>query len=212
MNKSENKVSETVIRRLPIYHRYLNEIIDKGIDRISSKELSNLTGFTASQIRQDLNNFGGFGQQGYGYNTKDLRDQLAAILGLNIPYKAVVIGAGRLGSAIVRYSGFSNNEFKIVYMFDSNPDFVGEFVQGVEVLDVNTLEEVVEKEKIDIGIITVPNTSTQEIVDKLVSAGISGIWNFAPIDISVPDDIIVENVRLNDSLLTLFYYLKEKKN
>ncbi|EFI41522.1 MULTISPECIES: redox-sensing transcriptional repressor Rex [Peptoniphilus] len=204
-----NRVSETVIRRLPIYHRYLTEILDKKIERISSSELSNLTGFTASQIRQDLNNFGGFGQQGYGYNVSDLRDEIGNILGMDHIYKTIVIGAGRLGSAIARYSGFRKSGFKIQALFDSDKDIVGNDIDSIPILDADDLEEYVRTNKIDVAIITVPKDHAVEVINDLISYKIKGIWNFAPIDISVPDDVVIENVRLNDSLLKLSYYLKE---
>ena len=139
MNK-ENQVSITVIRRLPKYHRYLSELITKGVSRISSQELSTLTGFTASQIRQDLNNFGGFGQQGYGYNVEDLYRELGKILGLDTRYNAVVVGAGNLGQAIANYKGFEDAGFKVLSMFDRNPKIIGLRIRDIEIRDMDHIE------------------------------------------------------------------------
>lgn len=208
----KNKVSETVIRRLPIYHRYLTEIIDKDIDRISSSELSRLTGFTASQIRQDLNNFGGFGQQGYGYNAKDLRNQIDKILGMNHTYNTILVGAGSLGSAIAKYNGFKESGFRIMALFDKNEDLVGNKIEEIPIRNINELKSFIKENKVEVGIVTVPKDFATEVIDLLIDAGIKGIWNFAPIDVRAPEDsdIVIENVRLNDSLLKLSYYMKEK--
>ncbi|SHH11179.1 redox-sensing transcriptional repressor [Anaerosphaera aminiphila DSM 21120] len=209
MSNKTNRVSETVIRRLPIYHRYLTDVIEKGVERISSSELSNLTGFTASQIRQDLNNFGGFGQQGYGYNTIDLREQIDKILGMDHVYNTVIVGAGRLGSAIANYNEFKENGFKIQALFDSNPEIVGTEIDSIPVISVDKMEEYIQNKNIDVAIITVPREYAVDVINRLIECGIKGIWNFAPIDISVPDNVVIENIRLNDSLLKLSYYLKE---
>jgi redox-sensing transcriptional repressor len=198
-----------VIRRLPKYYRYLGDLLEKDITRISSKELSRLTGFTASQIRQDLNNFGGFGQQGYGYNVEELRDELARILGINRTYNTIIIGAGNLGQAIANYKGFQDEGFKILALFDKNPKLIGLKIRDIEIKDVDILEEFIKEHKIDIGVICTPKEHSQDIADRLVQAGIKGIWNFAPYDIKVPEDVVVENVHLNESLFTLSYLLKE---
>lgn len=209
----EKKISDTVIRRLPIYHRYLTELIDGGIERISSGELSKLTGFTASQIRQDLNNFGGFGQQGYGYNAADLRSQIDKILGIDRDYKAVVVGVGHLGRAIARYPGFKKSGFSIDMLFDID-EVAGTLVGDIKVKSISELSKFLKENKIDVGIISAPKAVAQEIADILIRGNVKGIWNFAPVDIQAPESVVVENVRLNDSLLTLSYYLKEntKKN
>lgn len=206
---SEKNISMAVIRRLPKYHRYLGELLNKDIKRISSKELSDIIGFTASQIRQDLNNFGGFGQQGYGYNVGALYDEIGKILGINKSYNAVLIGTGNLGQAIVNYPGFNNSHFCIKALFDISPKVIGTDIKGFEVLDVNQLSEFVKNNNIDIAIICTPKSSAQDTVNELVKAGIKGIWNFASIDLEVPEDIIVENVSITDSLLTLSYLMKE---
>lgn len=201
-------VSETVIRRLPKYYRYLGDLLSKDIMRISSKELSELTGFTASQIRQDLNNFGGFGQQGYGYNVEQLYKQLGNILGLNRVYKSVIVGAGNLGQAIANYNGFEDAGFKVLSLFDKNPKLIGLNIRGVEIRDIDVLKEFIEENDVEIGVITTPKESAQIITDMYIEAGIKGIWNFAPSDIKVPEGIIVENVHLNESLFSLSYFLK----
>lgn len=205
-----DSVSITVIRRLPKYYRYLEELLEKGITRISSQELSSITGFTASQIRQDLNNFGGFGQQGYGYNVEDLHGELGKILGLDHKFNAVIVGAGNLGQAIADYKGFEDAGFKVVSIFDRNPRVIGLQIRGIEIRDVETMEDYIRDNNIEIGIITVPKESAQQVADTYVRAGVKGIWNFAPTDLNIPEDIVVEDVRLNESLFILSYFLKNK--
>ena len=202
------EVSITVIRRLPKYYRYLSDLLDKGTTRISSQELSILTGFTASQIRQDLNNFGGFGQQGYGYNVEDLQKELGKILGLDFKYNAVVVGAGNLGQAIANYKGFEDAGFKVLSLFDRNPRIFGLKIRNIEIRDMETIEEFIKEHNVEIGIITTPKESAQEVADIYIKAGIKGIWNFAPTDLTIPDNVIIENVRLNESLFILSYFLK----
>lgn len=208
----ENRVSITVIRRLPKYYRYLGELLRKGINRISSQELSKLTGFTASQIRQDLNNFGGFGQQGYGYNVEELHHQLGKILGLDKIYNTVIVGAGNLGQAVANYRGFEDAGFKVLSLFDKNPKLIGLKIRDIEIRDVDELEEFVEENNVEIGIITTPKENAQDIADVYVKSGIKGIWNFAPADLKVEDDIVIENVHLNESLFTLSYFLNNKSD
>ena len=202
------EVSITVIRRLPKYYRYLSDLLDKGTTRISSQELSILTGFTASQIRQDLNNFGGFGQQGYGYNVEDLQKELGRILGLDFKYNAIVVGAGNLGQAIANYKGFEDAGFKVLSLFDRNPRIFGLKIRNIEIRDMETIEEFIKEHNVEIGIITTPKESAQEVADIYIKAGIKGIWNFAPTDLTIPDNVIIENVRLNESLFILSYFLK----
>ena len=198
-----------VIRRLPKYYRYLGDLLDNDVQRISSKELSEIIGFTASQIRQDLNNFGGFGQQGYGYNIEALHTEIGKILGLDRPYNAILIGAGNLGQAIANYSGFRKAGFEIKGLFDANPKIIGLKIREFEILDSDKIEDFVKENKIDIGILCVPKNGAQELADRLVACGIKGLWNFAPMDLNVPEDIIVENVNLTESLFTLSYLMKE---
>lgn len=207
MSKNGRGISETVIRRMPVYHRYLKELIDTGIERVSSKELSQITGFSASQIRQDLNNFGGFGQQGYGYNTLALKEQVDKILGIDRSYKSIVIGAGRLGQAIARYNGFRDSGFNVTSLFDIKDDI--EDISGIKVRNMKDLEKYIKDEKVDVAIITVPKESLEDVANRVINAGVKGIWNFAPYDLKGPQGVIVENIRLNDSLLTLSYFMKE---
>ncbi|HSQ87342.1 redox-sensing transcriptional repressor Rex [Romboutsia sp.] len=204
-------ISMAVIRRLPKYHRYLGDLLDKDIQRISSKELSDIIGFTASQIRQDLNNFGGFGQQGYGYNVAALHNEIGKILGLDRKYNAVLIGAGNLGQAIANYSGFRRAGFEVKALFDANPRMIGLKIRDFEVLDPENIEDFVKENDIDIAMLCIPKNGAQNIVNRLVSVGIKGIWNFAPIDLEVPKDVIVENVNLTESLFTLSYLMKESE-
>ena len=207
MPKNARGISETVIRRMPVYHRYLKELIEDGVERVSSKELSGLTGFSASQIRQDLNNFGGFGQQGYGYNTKALKDQIDKILGIDKSYKSIVIGAGRLGQAIARYKGFRDSGFNVISLFDIKDDI--DDISGIKVRKMEDLEKYIRDEGVDVAIITVPREVCEDVAKRAIDAGVRGIWNFAPYDLKGPEGIVVENIRLNDSLLTLSYFMKE---
>ena len=202
------KISVAVIKRLPKYYRYLELIGDKGIIRVSSQELSKITGLTASQIRQDLNHFGAFGQQGYGYNVEELKIELEKIMGVDKPYNVVIIGFGNIGSALLNYSGFN----KVVGIFDNSPEIIGNKANDVVIKDVSELEEVVTREKVDIAILAIPAIPAQEITDKLVACGIKGIWNFAPIDLKLPRNVVLENVHLDGSLLTLTYYMNSLKD
>ncbi|MDF2883061.1 MAG: CoA-binding domain protein [Clostridiaceae bacterium] len=208
MDKKKN-ISMAVIKRLPKYHRYLGELLQNDVDRISSKELSEKIGFTASQIRQDLNNFGDFGQQGYGYNVKELHNQISNILGLTREYKTIIVGAGNIGQALANYSDFQKLGFKILSIFDINPKLIGLKIRDVEIMDIDYLEEFAEKNKLDIGIICVPRNNAQKVCDILVKSGVRAIWNFAPIDLVVPEEIKVEDVHLSDSLLTLTCLLND---
>ena len=203
------KVSMAVSRRLPKYHRYLADLLDKEVYRISSKELSEIIRFTASQIRQDLNNFGGFGQQGYGYNVEELYNELSKILGLDKSYNTIILGAGNLGQALANYSGFRRSGFKVKALFDINPRLVGIKIQDLEVMDVEKMEEFIKEEDITIAVICTPKEKAQESANKLIEYGIKGIWNFAPMDITVPENIKVEEVNLSESLYVLSYMLND---
>lgn len=206
------KISVAVIKRLPKYYRYLELIGDKGIIRVSSQELSKITGLTASQIRQDLNHFGAFGQQGYGYNVEELKIELEKIMGVDRPYSVVIVGFGNIGSALLNYSGFRKKGFKVAGIFDISPEIIGTKHNGVTVKDTSELEEFVRNENIDIAILAIPARPAQEITNKLVEAGIKGIWNFAPIDLRLPEEVVLENVHLDGSLLTLTYYMNNLKD
>lgn len=206
--QNDNKISMAVIRRLPKYHRYLKELLDKDIKRISSKELSEIIGFTASQIRQDLNNFGGFGQQGYGYNVEDLYNEIKKILGMNKSYNTIIIGAGNLGQAIANYTSFGNFGFSLKGIFDINPRIMGMSINGIEIRDIDQVKQFVKDEDVQIAYICTSRSSAQTVADLLVAGGVKAIWNFAPVDLKVPEDVIVENVHLIDNLLILSYFLK----
>ncbi|MDP4178976.1 MAG: redox-sensing transcriptional repressor Rex [Bacillota bacterium] len=208
----KKKISMAVVKRLPKYHRYLTELIKNDIDRISSKDLSEKIGFTASQIRQDLNCFGDFGQQGYGYNVKELYNHISSILGLSKQYRTILIGAGNIGQAIANYTKFERLGFILEAIFDANPKLVGIKIRDIAIRDIDEMEEYVVKNKIDIGIICVPRVNAQKVCDSLVKSGIKGIWNFAPVDLVVPDNVTTENVHLSESLMTLSYLLKDKQS
>ena len=208
MEKKKN-VSMAVIKRMPKYYRYLGELVKNDVDRISSKELGEKIGFTASQIRQDLNNFGDFGQQGYGYNVKELHNQIGAILGVGKEYNAVLIGAGNIGQAIANYSRFTDIGLGITAIFDANPKLVGMRIRDVEIKDIDELKGYLEENHIDMGILCVPRINAQKVCDVLVNGGVRGIWNFAPIDLYVPETVKVENVHLSESLLTLVYQMNK---
>lgn len=182
--------------------------MDRDVKRISSKELSDIIGFTASQIRQDLNNFGGFGQQGFGYVVEDLYHEIGKILGLNHSYNTVIVGAGNLGQALAKYSSFKKFGFNLVGIFDANPKVVGLKINDIEVMDIDELQAFSQHTPVDIGYICTSRSGAQEVADNLVASGVKAIWNFAPIDLKVPDEVIVENVHLIDNLLTLTYFLK----
>ncbi|WP_099189929.1 redox-sensing transcriptional repressor Rex [Tepidibacter mesophilus] len=204
------QISMAVIRRLPKYYRYLKDLLDRDIYRISSKELSEIIGFTASQIRQDLNNFGGFGQQGYGYNVEELYNEIGKILGIDKGYNTVIVGAGNLGQAIANYSGFQRSGFEIKALFEANPRLIGLKIRDLEIFDIDDIEEYIKKNDIQIAVICTPKESAQDIADRLSQSGISGIWNFAPVDLILPENVVVENVHLTESLYTLSYLLNEK--
>ncbi len=210
MKENNHQVSIPVIKRLPRYHRYLEELKNLGVVRISSKELSARMGLTASQIRQDLNCFGGFGQQGYGYNIEQLYNEIGAILGINNKSKAIMIGAGNLGHAIATHIHFDNRGFDLVGIFDNNPAVIGTKVGGKVVMDSNDLEEFCIKEKPVVAILCIPAEYAAENADKLVSLGIKGFWNFTQYDlVHRYENVAVENVHLGDSLMTLCYQVKE---
>ncbi|MBR2177470.1 MAG: redox-sensing transcriptional repressor Rex [Clostridia bacterium] len=209
MHKYEN-ISQPVIKRLPRYYRFLGELLDKGVTRISSRELSDKMGFTASQIRQDLNCFGGFGQQGYGYAVQSLYNEIGHILGLDHCYKAILIGAGNLGKAVAVHMSFEKRGFKLIGIFDNDPAKVGTVIRNITVTDLDKLEEFCKENKTDVAIFTVPKAAAPSIADRLYQLGIRNYWNFSHYDLSINyDDIIVENVHLNDSLMILCYKISD---
>ena len=199
------EISKAVISRLPRYYRYLGELLEDGVERISSNDLSTRMKVTASQIRQDLNNFGGFGQQGYGYNVKYLYTEIAKILGIDRQHNIIIIGAGNLGQAIANYANFERRGFIIKGMFDINPRLIGLVVRGIEIRGVEELEKFIVDNEVQIAALTIPKTKAPEIAQRLVNAGVKAIWNFAHIDLVVPEDVVVENVHLSESLMRLSY-------
>ncbi|MBF1014278.1 MAG: redox-sensing transcriptional repressor Rex [Lachnospiraceae bacterium] len=203
-------ISPAVIKRLPRYYRYLGDLLKSGIDRISSKELSERMQVTASQIRQDLNNFGGFGQQGYGYNVEYLYNEIAKILGLDKDYNLIIVGAGNLGTAITNYTDFAKRGFYVKQVFDIKPELIGKKIGDIEILGMDSLPDYIENNQVDIAAITVPKEMATETAAKLVKCGIKAIWNFAPVDLRLPKDVIVETIHLSDTLMRLSYSLKNK--
>ncbi len=211
----EKEISQAVIRRMPRYYRYLGELLDDGVERISSNDLSNRMKVTASQIRQDLNNFGGFGQQGYGYNVQYLYDEIGKILGLNQQHNIIIIGAGNLGQALANYVKFEKLGFKIVALFDVNPELKGKTVRGIPILMLNELDDYCANNHVDIAALTMPKSKADTIAQKLVDLGVKAIWNFAHVDLDIEnnEDVVVESVHLSDSLMQLSYNIvKNKKN
>lgn len=200
----QREISAAVIRRLPRYYRYLGELLQNDVVRISSKELSQRMKVTASQIRQDLNNFGGFGQQGYGYNVEYLHNEIGKILGLDVQHNMIIIGAGNLGQALANYN-FEKVGFHLIGIFDTNPRLKGVSVRGIEIRMMDTLDDFVAAHKVDVVTLTVPRRQAVEIGKHLEQIGIRAIWNFAPTDLSVSENVCVKNVHLNESLMTLSY-------
>lgn len=203
----QKDISQAVIGRLPRYFRYLGELRDTGVERISSQELSERMKVTASQIRQDFNNFGGFGQQGYGYNVEYLYNEIGKILGLDKTHKFVIIGAGNLGQALGGYINFERRGFIFSGIFDINPEVVGKDVRGIKVRDMAEMDDFIKANNIDIAVLTLPKTGAVEVAERLAKDGIKAIWNFAHVDLHLPADIQVENVHLSDSLMKLSYNL-----
>ncbi len=207
----QTEVSQAVINRLPRYYRYLRELLSKDILRISSSELSKMMGVTASQIRQDLNCFGGFGQQGYGYNVRYLFEKISDILGVNECYNAVIIGAGNLGSALAGASTFNNRGVFLKALFDVDPDVIGKEINGLTVYDWKDFGKYVRSNRVDIAVITVPKTQAVSVAKIVVSQGVGGIWNFTGIELKIPD-IPVKNVHMGDILMTLCYEMRKKSD
>ena len=199
------KISQAVIRRLPRYYRYLGELLEDGVERISSNDLSKRMKLTASQIRQDLNNFGGFGQQGYGYNVKYLHTEIGKILGLENKHNFIIVGAGNLGQALANYSHFENQGFILKGIFDVNPTLRGMSIRDVSVRMMSEMKEFIKENNIEIAVLTIPKECAIDVAKDLVDAGIQAIWNFAHVDLNVPDNVIVESVHLSESLMRLSY-------
>ena len=207
---NEKVISPAVIKRLPRYYRYLGDLLKNDVVRISSKELSQKMNVTASQIRQDLNNFGGFGQQGYGYNVEYLYSEMGKILGLDRDNNIIIIGAGNLGQALANNQDFDSNGFKIIGIFDVNPKLIGMTVKGVEVYDIDMLKDFIAHHDVRIAALTLPKSKAPVIARELCDLGIRAFWNFAPVDLSLSEDVIVENVHLSESIMTLSYRIHSK--
>ena len=207
----EREISRAVIRRLPRYYRYLGELLENGVERISSNDLSKRMKVTASQIRQDLNNFGGFGQQGYGYNVKYLYTEIGKILGLEEDHNIIIIGAGNLGQALASYAAFENRGFILKGIFDVNPRLQGVSIRGVPIRMMDDLKTFVQNNEIDIAVLTIPKEKAIEVANMLVENGVRAIWNFAHTDLNLPDNVVVENVHLSESLMQLSYNISRYK-
>ncbi|MCD8397131.1 MAG: redox-sensing transcriptional repressor Rex [Lachnospiraceae bacterium] len=208
---SEHEISKAVVKRLPRYYRYLGNLLSAKVERISSNELSELMNVTASQIRQDLNNFGGFGQQGYGYNVKYLYNEIGKILGLDKTYNMVIVGGGRLGQAIANYVKFEKRGFSIKGIFDINPELNGKLVRGIPIRMTEEMPKFLEENEIQIAALTLPKEGAEAVLPILIDNGVKAIWNFAHTDLKVPDDVVVENVHLSESLMQLSYDLNHRK-
>ena len=204
MEKKQD-VSRAVIRRIPRYYRYVSTLRANGVQRISSRALAESMGLTASQIRQDFNCFGGFGQQGYGYNVEYLYNEIAKILGLNEKHNLVIIGAGNLGQALANYMNFERSGFILRGIFDKNPALYGKELRGIAVQPVENIERFIRENDIDIAVLTIPKDGAVKTAELLVRCNIKAIWNFAHVDLNVPESIVVENVHLSDSLMKLSY-------
>lgn len=202
-------VSEAVIRRLPRYYRKLEELHERGIERISSQELSAEMNLNASQIRRDFNCFGGFGQQGYGYQVKRLKTELHRILGLDRHYRCAIVGAGNIGRALLLYKGFGGKSFSMDAIFDINPELIGNTIEGIPVRSMFDFDAYVSQNEINLGIICTPRAVAQEVCDRFAVLGIEAVWNFAPIELTGPEWMSIENVHLSDSLFTLTYRVNE---
>ena len=203
------RISANVIKRLPRYIRQLDVLSAAGVEKISSSELGRQMGFTASQIRQDLNCFGGFGQQGYGYNVKQLREGIAGALGMEKNLNAIIIGAGNFGHALITNFKFEECGAHLLCAFDISPDKVGIKVAGTEVRHVDTLVSFLEENHVDVVVLTLPQSEADSTAELLVRCGVKGIWNFTGMDLDIADEsVVVENVHLSDSLLTMGYYLR----
>ena len=208
-NEQKSTVPSAVIRRLPRYHRCLGELLRDNKLRISSAELAKIMDVTASQIRQDLNCFGGFGQQGYGYNVKFLYSKISELLGVDEGFNAVIIGAGKLGRALAATHMFERRGVNRLAMFDTDPDVIGTKIYDVPVYSVEELSEFCKTHNVHIGVLTVPKEAAYEVASVIVEAGVKGIWNFANMELRLDNsDVVVENIHLGDSLMTLCYEIK----
>lgn len=209
---AEKEISQAVIGRLPRYFRYLGELKDEGVERISSQDLSGIMGVTASQIRQDFNNFGGFGQQGYGYNVGYLYAEIGKILGLDKTHRLIIVGAGNLGQALANYMNFERRGFIFTGLFDIDPALYGKQIRGIQVHPMEEMADFVRQNDVDIAVLTIPKAGAAQVAEQLVNVGIRAIWNFAHVDLAVPESVQVENVHLSDSLMRLSYNINRYEN
>lgn len=201
----ENKqISERVIERLPKYYRYLKDLSSSQIPRVSSKTISNALNITASQVRQDLSHFGGFGQTGVGYDVEYLKNIMQEILGINKPHVAIVIGGGRIGQALISYKGFANENVFVKAVFDIETEHL-QGVKDVEVLNVSSLEEYLNNNRVDIAIISVQKEIAEKMAKKVIALGVKSIWNFAPTDLYFGEGVVCENINMSESLMRLIY-------
>ena len=208
MENRNDSISDAVIRRLPRYYRHLGELLSSGITRVSSGDLSRQMGLTASQVRQDFNHFGGFGQQGYGYNVEMLYREISHILGIDQVHHVIVIGAGHIGQALINYPNFVKRSFHMTAIFDTDPKVIGTKIHDLTVRPVEEIEGFMRENPVDIAVLAVPKAAAREMAEKLVSYGIKGIWNFASTDLTVSDpNVMIENVHLTDSIMQLSYRL-----
>ena len=210
----QKEISQAVIRRMPRYYRYLGELLEDGVERISSNDLSKKMNVTASQIRQDLNNFGGFGQQGYGYNVQHLYDEIGKILGLDEKLNIIIIGAGNLGQALANYVKFEKLGFVIIGLFDVNPELKGKNVRGIPIMLLDELDNFCANNEVDIAALTMPKSKADMVAQKVVDSGIHAIWNFAHVDLDIDmsgNNVVVENVHLSDSLMQLSYNIVKNR-
>lgn len=202
-------ISEAVIKRLPRYYRHIKQLADSGVTRVSSNKIASVLNITASQVRQDLCNFGGFGQQGYGYDVVKLKNELAAILGLDKEYDMIIVGAGNIGRALAGYKGFVDDGFLVRALFDIDPRCTS--INGIKVYGMNFLKDYLKRNNVDIAIIATQKDSAKSVADALIENGVKSIWNFAPVELEVPDGVIVENISMSESLYVLSYRSKNNK-
>ena len=206
-------ISQAVIGRLPRYYRYLGDLRDSGVERISSQDLSRLMKVTASQIRQDFNNFGGFGQQGYGYNVPALRAQIASILGMDRGFTAILVGVGNIGHALMDNFCFAEWGFNLAAAFDIKPEIIGTSFNGVPIHAMDELEDYLAANHVDVAVLTVPKEAAIAVTKRLTDNGIDAIWNFTNLELTEPNSsTIVENIHFSDSLLVLSYFVSERRD
>ena len=208
---SKPKIPDAVIKRLPRYYRYLGDLLQMGISRVSSKDLSVRMGLTSSQVRQDFYNFGGFGVQGYGYDVEYLHQEIRKILGLEHNFRLIIVGVGNLGTAVAKYLQVKKDGFQLLGLFDANPLIIGTLVGELEVQDINKLPDFIRNNKIEIAALSVPARNARDTANLLADAGIRGIWNFTPAELKLPPDIFIENVHITDNLMTLGYRIANSK-